>query len=98
MSTSCSCEVISSTDQPITVRVVSNTPTDIVADVVAGVLLIALPYKLFMGIKLGKGLRALLLTGFGANLLTLVFSAIHAGYGFGPDRVMEGIMAHVEVR
>lgn len=67
------------------------------ADVIADVILIALPVRLLSDVKLGSARRKLLISIFSANSLTTIFSIIHARYVFSPNRIMEGIWAHVEV-
>ncbi|OCH93925.1 hypothetical protein OBBRIDRAFT_748622 [Obba rivulosa] len=69
---------------------------ELVTDIVADIILIALAVKLFSSVKLGSPRRTMLLCIFGANAITTIISVVHACYVFSPNRIMEGIMAHVE--
>nr|VWO99627.1 PKS_ER domain-containing protein [Ganoderma boninense] len=68
---------------------------ELATDIIADVILVALPIRLLWNLKLSPSRRALLTGIFSASMFTTVVSIVHGVFVFSPNRNAEGIWAHV---
>ncbi|KAF8060796.1 hypothetical protein FPV67DRAFT_1587240 [Lyophyllum atratum] len=71
---------------------IAKVATEIVADFA----LITIPLYLLWHTSLPKAPRYMIASVFATSILTTALSVIHAIYGMGPNRFLDGVTAHIE--